>query len=673
MFGYAVTSASVAPTYFAGDGFNGQPFLRFSKTSSTKGPHQYLEAGAGQISVSSGLTIVTVVQFTENMKGVLLSMQQQSEFVGFEVSRSNGLQFCVCALTGGNECSNVCTDAAVPMNVWLQVSYTYNPSITNKQLLKVSYTSGGSTVVLSKTSTVQILPLTQPRKAGFGYSSSTDCSGSYGSMVPRAENLPMCDRANFDLAGFYFMQTLASDADVLVLFQAIATASQIAFDRSTSCPCNAGFGGSGRSNCASCAPGTYKSEIKSVSCSLCAANTYSTAVQALNVSTCLSCPNNSVSVAGRFECECNFGYEGGMFSCSACVPGKFKRVLGTSACLDCPANMEASGFASVVCASLPGYNGLGYALDDVARSCGGYLSGTCTTLSNGATSNAAGGADGGLDGSASTSVSVAFGQNLARSCGNTGTGACATTAGTVFRPWWGVDFAQRRSVFAVSVMSTSWANTKDFKVVVGDVADAQSPLNAVCADYLVGTGSAYVKFTCEDTVSGRYLYIVNGPHAANSLILSDVVVEAFNYAANASLMLPWWAVDFEVERALSAIVIQTQASSVVQVRVGHSTDPLQNAVCKDNVTIVTTGNNNVNCSSAMLGRYLFVIGTGNKVLVLNDVRVLGFPAAQCAAGTYKPLVGNSNCTACPSFSTSVIGATSVGQCSCRAGYLDVWS
>jgi hypothetical protein len=222
-------------------------------------------------------------------------------------------------------------------------------------------------------------------------------------------------------------------------------------------------------------------------------------------------------------------------------------------------------------------------------------------------------------------------------------------------------------------MSTSWANTKDFKVVVGDVADAQSPLNAVCADYLVGTGTGYVKFTCEDTVNGRYLYIVNGPHAANSLILSDVVVEAFNYAANASLMLPWWAVDFEVERAVSVIVIQAQTASVIQVRVGHSSDPLQNAVCKDNVTIVTTGNNNVNCSSAMLGRYLFVIGTGNKVLVLNDVRVLGFPAAQCAAGTYKPLVGNTNCTACTSLSTSIIGATTVTQCTCRAGYLDVWS
>ena len=75
----------------------------------------------------------------------------------------------------------------------------------------------------------------------------------------------------------------------------------------------------------------------------------------------------------------------------------------------------------------------------------------------------------------------------------------------------------------------------------------------------------------------------------------------------------------------------------------------------------------------MLGRYLSVIGTGNTLLVLNDVRVLGAPTAQCAAGTYKPLVGNHNCTACAALSTSVIGSTSVLQCSCRAGYLNGWS
>jgi len=619
-------------------------------------------------------------------------MQRNTEFLAFEVLRSAALQFCVCRLIGGNECNNLCTDAAVPTNVWLQASYTYNPSATNKELLTVSYTSSGSTVTLTKTSTTGIGGFA-PRKYGFGYSAS-GCSGNQGWIV--VGGCP--DRANFDLAGFYFIQTLASSADVTVLFQAIASSSEIAFDRSTTCPCNAGFGGSGRSNCASCAPGTYKSEVKSGSCSLCAANTYSTAVQATNVSTCLACPNNSVSVPGRFECECNYGYEGNMFNCSACVPGKFKHILGTSACMHCPANMEALGFASRVCASLPGFNGIGYALDDVGRSCGASLTGTCNTLSNGAVSTGTT-LDGALDGSTSTFVSVTFNQNLARSCGNAGTAACVASSSPLLsgtadlaidgstssqmqtnnelasavRPWWRVDFGRERSVFAVNVMSTNWAYTKDFKIVVGNIPDTQSALNAVCADYLVGAGSAYVKFNCEDIVSGRYLYIINGPHASNFLTLSEVVVESFNYIATPSLMLPWWAVDFEVERAVSGVVIRTQAANVVQVRVGHSTVPLQNAICDQNRTLSTAVSNNIMCSSAMLGRYLFVIGTGNTVLVLNDVRTLGAPVAQCAAGTYKPLVGNTNCTSCSASSASVTNAAYVTQCSCNAGYIGGWS
>ena len=91
--------ASVTPTYVAADGFNGQSFLRFSKTSPSTG-HQYLVVGEGVIDVSSGLTMVTVVRFLENMQDILLSMQQGSEFLAFEVLRSAGLQFCVCRLIG---------------------------------------------------------------------------------------------------------------------------------------------------------------------------------------------------------------------------------------------------------------------------------------------------------------------------------------------------------------------------------------------------------------------------------------------------------------------------------------------------------------------------------------------------------------------------------------------
>jgi hypothetical protein len=330
---------------------------------------------------------------------------------------------------------------------------------------------------------------------------------------------------------------------------------------------------------------------------------------------------------------------------------------------------------------------------------------TCKTLSNGATSNVAGAVDGALDANVNTYVSVAFNPNLARACGITGAAACVASISPVFsgapvlnagasdgdtntqaasdyetarmpyiRPYWGVDLGQIKSVVAVKFLTTTvaWQYLKDFKIVVGNVADAQSPLNAVCADYLTGSGTSYVTFACEDTVRGRYLYIVNGPHVQNYLALNEVVVESFNYTASPALMQPWWAVDFAVERAVAGVVIQTQAAATVQVRVGASTDPLQNAVCASGA-IVPGANNTITCATAMAGRYVSVVGAGNSVLVLNEIRVTGAAAGRCAAGSYKSTVGNTNSTACPAFSTSVVGATSNAQCTCSAGYLDVWS
>jgi len=176
-----------------------------------------------------------------------------------------------------------------------------------------------------------------------------------------------------------------------------------------------------------------------------------------------------------------------------------------------------------------------------------------------------------------------------------------------------------------------------------------------------------VTFACEDTVRGRYLHVVGGPHVDNYVTISEIAVEAFNYSATPALMQPWWAVDFEVERAVAGVVIQTQASTTVQVRVGNSPDPLQNAVCASGA-IVAGVNTTITCATAMAGEYVSVIGPANSVLVLNDIRVIGAAAAACAAGTYKSAVGNTNCTACPAFSTSIVGATSFSQCSCIAPY-----
>jgi len=531
---------------------------------------------------------------------------------------------------------------------------------------------------------------------------------------------------NADIAGLFvvdeYLDTLTTTAitNAIIRGQDLTSIDDL-------CSCNAGYtgpdSGASKGQCTTCPPGTYKATGGSATCTFCPANTYSAAVQATTNSTCLACPVNSVAVPGSTQCLCDVGYTGEMASCAACPAGKYKRVTGTSACITCPANTVAVNAATTVCVGVAGFSGLGYPLEDVARSCGSTLTETCKTLSNGATSNAGGTTDGALDGSVSTFVSVAFNPNLARSCGSTGTQACVASNAPLFQgapslgndgdtntatrsqygtanlpyitPYWSVDFGRSTSVFAVKILimlaygQDGWVDLKDFKITVGDspvwsAADGKTPLNTVCADYLTGAGRSYVTFTCEDTVRGRYLHVVGGPHVFNYVTISEIAVEAFNYTANPALMQPWWAVDFEVERAVASVVIQAslqsaagsrrllQASTTLQVRVGHSTDPFMNTVCASGA-ILSGANNTITCPAAMAGRYMFVVAPANSVMVLNEVRVIGAAAAPCASGTYKSAVGNTNCTACPAFGTSVISATSITQCSCRAGYLDVWS
>jgi hypothetical protein len=85
----------------------------------------------------------------------------------------------------------------------------------------------GSTVALSGIGNSIILMYggTWGPRSAIGYSTSGTCAGPHTPMIP--SNNPVCDRPNFDLAGFYFIHTLASDTDIAVLFGAIATASQI--------------------------------------------------------------------------------------------------------------------------------------------------------------------------------------------------------------------------------------------------------------------------------------------------------------------------------------------------------------------------------------------------------------------------------------------------------------
>jgi hypothetical protein len=656
MVGSTATPDSVRPTYIATDGFNGQPFLRFSKTTPTTG-NQYLAVSGGYMDPGSGLTIVTVVRFIENIEGVLLSMQKTNEFLAFEVRRSAGLQFCVCRLVGGNECNNLCTDAAVPTNVWLQASYTYNPSATNKELITVSYTLSGSTVTLTKTSTSGIGGFA-PRKSGFGYSAS-GCSGNQAWISPGG----CANRANFELAGFYFMQTLASNADVTVLFQAIASGAQIAFDRSTTCPCNAGFGGTGRSNCASCAPGSYKSQTMSAACSLCPVDMYSFAVQALDIGSCVPCPQGTVSMQGESTCFCAAGSTGPNFGpCVLCEPGKFKNWRDSSVCPMCPANSNSVA-GTTLCPCNVGYTGpLGgpcvacvpgkYKDSNGTAACTtcpaqSYEPDVAATLVTNCTCNTGyDGADGG------PCIACALGKYKATN-GSTSCGDCAvhTYSDTLARA---ACSACPRFTVSLSGSPSIW----DCQCTLGYTGPGGR-------GYFINNLARACGLTSNDACLSAGFSML----AAGNAGMSSAVDLSFSPGGVWSFVVggtgAFAGINFGVQRDVTTVFVY-QGAENLKLYVGNSYNPYtSNALCSGGWTWISPWRE-YTCGKR--GQYLYFEQPNTAVnLELIEILVSGYrvgdPCTACGSGRHKASIGSIDCTECGANTYSeVVNATSVATC-----------
>ena len=115
------------------------------------------------------------------------------------------------------------------------------------------------------------------------------------------------------------------------------------FSEAGSSSCSCGFGYTmprGSVDCMACAAGTFKGFIGSEACLSCSAGKYSSASGAISNQSCVLCPENSFSNAASpslINCTCNKGYTNSMGQeCTACLPGTYKDVVGTSTCSYCP-------------------------------------------------------------------------------------------------------------------------------------------------------------------------------------------------------------------------------------------------------------------------------------------------------------------------------------------------
>jgi len=142
-------------------------------------------------------------------------------------------------------------------------------------------------------------------------------------------------------------------------------------------------------------------------------------------------------------------------------------------------------------------------------------------------------------------------------------------------------------------------------------------------------------------------------------------------------MKPWWRVRFEREVVINdmeAIKITNSNAKMTtfSVRVGND-DNYQNmlsaTLCAGPLTWPAGNVATVTCTTAVRGRYLYIINELNAQVYLSEVEVKGYllPAtdacAVCDAGSYKVASGPGTCVGCLAGKASAIpGATAASAC-----------
>ena len=753
---------SVAPTYIPSGGFNNQAYLSFRRTPNV----QYMDTDEVPITFENGMTFVTVVRFLDydiGMRylwvGSLVSFMFPDRSLGFEVYLTDrgfphGPFLCVgrgynyfnareWANAGQTDERSICTARSgtagkIPFNEWLTVTFTYDGNSNPLHTLKVTYQlPTGVEVVVASTSAfvnggLQNTPtmaqtlswINSPTyacnyvngecwgngdfsKFALGYNTNLQCMQHYHTYIMSDIAMSGCGRPNFDLAGLYLIQTKASTADIAVIVEAIRSGSQLAYDK-TYCPCNAGFGGTGRSDCKSCSPGSYNSEVRSAPCSPCPAKMYSNAVEATDIGSCLSCPQNSVSIPGETICFCASGFTGPDFGpCVPCEAGQYKNWRNASECVACPPNSDSVPGTSL-CPCNVGYTGpLGGPC--IACVAGKYkdTNGTtpCTTcpansyepdiaavtVTNCTCNTGFDGADGG----------PCTGCALGKYKNNNDTTPCVECPTDTYIDVQSSAYCKTCPEFTTSPVGsgiidacicklgyTGGGGTVTVGVSSSNLGRSCGPnSNQACPSAASTTRGGTPSMALDDNVNT--LFITEGNLGVDQWFKIDfgrvVIVQSFKIVVIYS-----WEVDYQRN---------------IKVRVGNvdSYSSLLNPTCYEHAgSLITLGEGvpgwtrTISCTTPRAGQYLFYVNPpGLNYIEFGEFSPIGFstpPQTACVAcviGKYKDAIGSAlcsycplttfsgatnatsidTCAACPGNSTSLLGSASKDYCQCNTGFV----
>ena len=425
------------------------------------------------------------------------------------------------------------------------------------------------------------------------------------------------------------------------------------------CLCEAGYTGdiSRNTGCASCKAGTFKMIMGPSECVDCGHGKFSSAVAANNETLCLDCPDSnhwsSLGSTDVLECKCDRGYSLSENTevCTPCVAGTFKDAPGDDVCTGCGAGTYSSGVASItidtclLCAA----NSVSLARSASSTDCickmgfEGSGDGTCSSCPPGKFKNAVG------DGPCGECHAGSYSNS-------TNSTACYLCQDDTYSAVIGAQSEATCQDCPSQQTSDVGSDTRtDCRCIPGYTGQNGAPCSACgLGSFKSSTGNA----TCDACAQASYI----GMTAATVCLDCPANYDTVNPG---STSLDQCVCDFGYfkEGAGCRECLQGQYKDFIgdstcqQCATFSNSKPasvvVEDCVCNEGYS----GPDGGVCASCEAGTFKPTNGS--------------HPCSLCGMGKYSSATAaleESQCTLCPTNTTSVPGSTSLSNCSCNAGF-----
>ena len=426
----------------------------------------------------------------------------------------------------------------------------------------------------------------------------------------------------------------------------------------TACICDAGSTGPNGGNCVACTGGKFKTVNGTGPCSTCTTGTYAGA----GMSACIDCPGlefGSTSAAGSDkleDCNCGRGLTAPSGQiCQGCAIGKYKDVVGSAECTDCPQNsLSLSASISLTsCICKPGYTGSNGA---ACTACGfgeyksSNGSATCSACPSGKYSDQISLSNEALckECPSSNSTSPAKSGKLSDctcNAGHTGPdgGICLACTAGKFKVSSGAAACTLCDSGKYSTIVAAKNSSACMHCPAGSVAVAGSKVEADCVCNLGHTGPA--GGPCVKCPAGTFKEVTGDDACAQCAAGKHVLIEA---SISVSACVPCSAGTYSASNSSECLTCPLGSTSVA----GSAliTD------CKCDTGQYLDGDGA--CTACPAGKYNDEFGQ----VGIHSCKL-------CDIGKFQASIGQTSCLKCSLGSnTSSLGATNASDCICGAGY-----